>query len=95
MSPVFLRPGAQETLAKVCPVQLVEIAVRQFQQAGEQLAPQVVDEPQRNPRQIVIAEKKADALPENHDDDQQRYAVGQFHFPDQRESVTRQAALAG
>ncbi|MNO97280.1 hypothetical protein D3C76_889810 [compost metagenome] len=49
----------------------IEIAVWQNQQFVEQLDPQVVHQPQRNLRQVIVAEERAQALPRRDQDDQQ------------------------
>jgi hypothetical protein len=51
-----------------------------------------VDQPQRNSRQIIVAEKGADPLPGDDEDQQQRYAVDQVQITGQRRRLPAYAA---
>ncbi|MNF48401.1 hypothetical protein D3C84_296380 [compost metagenome] len=58
----------------------VEIAVGQHQQFVEQLDAQVMHQPQRHPRQVVVTQKRAKALPCGDQDDQQRHGHQQLQI---------------
>ena len=63
---------------------LVEIGVRQSQQAVEQCLAQILHESQRNSRKEIIAEIAPQPLPRRDEHDHQRHAVHQFHAVEQR-----------
>ena len=62
----------------------VEVGVRQAQQILEKRQSQVMDQPKGNPRQVIVAEVRTDALPEDDHDQQQRNPVGQIEVADHR-----------
>lgn len=66
-----------------------------MQQLGEEFLAQVIDQAQRDFGQIIITQKRADALPSNDHDQQQRNAVKQFHCANQRKIVTCLRGFAG
>jgi hypothetical protein len=70
-------------------VVLIEVRVWQPQQAVEQRPPQVVDEAQRYPGQVIAAEKGTEALPGDGEKEQQGDGVDQFELAEQRQRVLR------
>ncbi|MNQ36603.1 hypothetical protein D3C85_501270 [compost metagenome] len=58
----------------------VEVAIGQHQQLVEQLDAQVMHQPQRYLRQVVVTEERAQALPRRDQDDQQRHGHQQLQI---------------
>jgi hypothetical protein len=70
---------------QVAGVLLVEITIRQPEQTVEELTPQIVDQGERNPGQIIAAEEGANPLPADDHDQQQGHGVDQGQGAEQRE----------
>lgn len=63
---------------------MIEISIGQVQQAFKKRAvPQVIDQTQRYPGKVVVAQERTDALPDDNEHQQQRHAIRQIEFADQ------------